>query len=875
MSHCSEPSEWEGGQDRESQETCLSRKPFEGRQEEYCGIYRPSRSVFLSPYDIKSKKITPHGHLHCSWNFFGTGSYFHSQCGTGYRHDFYRRIPPRCLGRFFDRPSDRSSVLPTQSFGYGSTPTFYRPSFFHESGWMYGRPTWKTENSDARSVLSRTRHGRLFLNPDFCRADHFVVCSSCGFFSQKPCRKFCFWAGILSSPHPQQYSNFSHGCSDPSESGCSFGLVFELFPGEKSNMKRTLRTLLSMIIAPFCFLFAEQYPDTLFSPITLDIREAQIKNYRYLGDLINSMPGVWIRDMGTTGQWTSTRFRGANENQTVFLLDGCPLTEPWSGIYDLNLLPTEMIQKIEIYPSLNPYGVSPIGGTVNIVSRTIPTRRPYTKVVYRTGKNNYSDLDVSFGRKLSPKWSIFSGVLLKKYGDHLPYQKYSSQKVRSKITCSPSSGVELSYAVLHTKSDVNLPYPFQIPGDTLVLSNSHRKTSDFHHTLKADFHLWKISTSFFVNHNSHVYEFQKMDLHSTESFPVKTTSIALRQGIEKYPIPLSWGIQTTVREFKESHNHRYRDTVTQSFLLGKILLSKKLVPIVQLSLHVSPDNTIRFLKATQWTWKFGSGFALRTSYAESLRDPSLGEMRGYPFYPTVPTSYDQLTNQSLIPIPFGSHDGEGQNLPMSYAFSSSIYHILPNPNLKSEAGQTLETGLQWTAHGRFQIQIVGYIRKTHNLIQIAISQGDAQFTNSAKALFSGLETDVQVGPWHGFRVSFTLNLLKTSDTEELPERPSLWGTHRLIWEHSLFQGDLDVRLCLCQRYWTKFLSLASSTPETSDPLGIPSGSVLDFKASFGLIKNALFTFAVDNILSTETSLVYGFFLPKRLTRIGFSWELFD
>lgn len=608
-----------------------------------------------------------------------------------------------------------------------------------------------------------------------------------------------------------------------------------------------------------CILFFSSvnngYPfqDSLFSSITFYIEDTQRKNYRYLGDMLSNVPGVWVGDIGSTGQWASYRMRGCFENQVMLLLDGRPLRDPWSGICDLNLIPVEMIEKIEIYPSLNQFGLTPIGAVINLVTSEIASNRPYTKFVYRTGSNNFSDLDITFGQKLSPKWEILSGALLKKYGETFPDKKYKSQQIRSKITYQPISTLEFRYSILHNKSDLYLPYSIPMPGDSTILTSPHRKRFRYDHTFQTKWNLWGTKNLLRVAHTSLSYEISGKVINIERMFPVYTTAIHFHQELHTGKGPLSWGIQSRFRQLKDHEGVRLKDSISKGYVQGQFSFKREYKTILQVHGHFSSDGKLRLLLANQFCWSPLSTLNLWMSYNEGVRDPSLGERFGYPLYPAVPVSYNQLTTISLL---------------------NQLYS---NPNLKPEISRTIEAGMQWHLGNKIYTSIRPYYRDTRDLIQGVVTQKGGQFINQTKALFRGMETQFHFGPWVNFKASLILNLLKATDAEgeNLLERPNLWGNGSLSWRHSFFQDDLNVHLTLSSRFWTGFWNLVGQTQEQSYLQYYNPGFILDFKAFFTIIKNATFTFAVDNILGTEVAFVSCFQIPKQMIRIGFSWVLFD
>ena len=592
--------------------------------------------------------------------------------------------------------------------------------------------------------------------------------------------------------------------------------------------------------------------DSLSSPISLPITEAYKRNYRYLGDILATLPGLWVRDLGATGQWASFRMAGSDENQPLVLLDGRPLTNPWTSICDLNLIPVEMISQIDVYPSQNPFGFSAIGGLINIVTRDVPSHRPYSKFVYRTGGHNFSDLDITYGQKISSRFEILSGALLQKYGENLPDKKFKGQQIRSKIKITLSRSIGLRYSVLHNKSDLDIPYSIPIPGDTLSLAAPHQKRSRFDHSLAVDLAAWGIQNTLSIDHTAISYDLSDNQTGTSTSYTAQSTALRFHQRTVILGLPLTLGIRAQRRQFRNSGGIWHKDTIIHGFFRGDLAVFGRFRNSFQVNPHVSTDDHLRWLLSNRLSFRIAERWSIWAGYAEAVRDPSLGERFGYPFLPTVSVTQGQLWVRH------------------------SVMDMMANPDLEPEFSKALETGMHWKWRA-VQTYLRGYTRTARNLIRAVESDGGIRFTNKTKETFHGMEARIRLGPWWGFRSEATLNLIQAKDIDKnnLLERPNAWGNGTVSWAHDFFEGDLEVNGCLGVRYWTGFWRLVGDTPESSTLLYQNPGLMLDFKIWCTVIKNATVSFAVDNILGTDVAYVSTFPMPQQAIRLGFSWELYD
>ncbi len=91
-----------------------------------------------------------------------------------------------------------------------------------------------------------------------------------------------------------------------------------------------------------------------------------------VADLLATTPGVNFARNGGVGELTSVFIRGAGSDETVVLIDGVELTDPWStaGGYFFDDLMTAGVGRIEILRGAQStlYGSQAMGGVINVIS---------------------------------------------------------------------------------------------------------------------------------------------------------------------------------------------------------------------------------------------------------------------------------------------------------------------------------------------------------------------------------------------------------------------------------------------------------------------------------------------------------------------------
>ena len=101
---------------------------------------------------------------------------------------------------------------------------------------------------------------------------------------------------------------------------------------------------------------------TTLGPEAIDAASAQT-----VADLLAARTGLFVKRYGEGGLATIS-LRGTNSNQTLVLVDGQRVADPQSGQVDLSLLPTVLLESVDVLHGANAarYGSDGIGGVVRL-----------------------------------------------------------------------------------------------------------------------------------------------------------------------------------------------------------------------------------------------------------------------------------------------------------------------------------------------------------------------------------------------------------------------------------------------------------------------------------------------------------------------------
>jgi len=116
----------------------------------------------------------------------------------------------------------------------------------------------------------------------------------------------------------------------------------------------------------------------LGSSTTIITREQiELRQARYVTDLLRAVPGFAVSHVGTTGSQTQVRVRGAEANHVLVLIDGVRANDPASGDeFRWELLSTSNIERIEIIrgPQSSLWGSDALSAVVHVITQSADGR---------------------------------------------------------------------------------------------------------------------------------------------------------------------------------------------------------------------------------------------------------------------------------------------------------------------------------------------------------------------------------------------------------------------------------------------------------------------------------------------------------------------
>ncbi len=164
------------------------------------------------------------------------------------------------------------------------------------------------------------------------------------------------------------------------------------------------------------------------SPVIVNVLSGQtLDNVQAcnLSDGLKFQPGLRAETNCQTCNYTQLRMNGLAGGYSQILINGRPIFSPLTGLYGLEQLPVNMIERIEVLRGggSSLYGSSAVGGTVNVITK-IPKRNSYElNTLFQNINGQSSDVMLTGNSTLVSKdgnagFSIFMNNRRRDFYDH-------------------------------------------------------------------------------------------------------------------------------------------------------------------------------------------------------------------------------------------------------------------------------------------------------------------------------------------------------------------------------------------------------------------------------------------------------------------------
>jgi len=553
---------------------------------------------------------------------------------------------------------------------------------------------------------------------------------------------------------------------------------------------------------PEVVVTAERIREPLFSlPFSASVVDEEELVYDLSPNLffyIERLPGLYALNYGGIGLLTTVSLRGGSSNGTTILFEGDRINLPQSGIFDLSLIPSSFVGRIETVRGgiSSLYGEGPLNGVLALYapskSRTIARIEFGSYGLMRKG--------VSFRRK-----AIFFIAEDSKYNGDFTIPEGKQRKnndFRMRSIFFKLGKKRNSFHILLTRKERGVPGPISFP------TEESRQYDEF----------FKAGGSYSLGNLELRVSYLRLDnkyLPNEGAFPDVNSNESIRSSlIEKFHFLDSRfvvGVEG-YRDYVESSNigkrkrRGYLAFISSEKDIGKVSAS------LELSFEKSSLNKFQSSPRIALTYAPFSSLILRMSYSNSFRAPTLNDL------------YWQQT-------PFARG----------------------NPDLKPEYSNQREIGLRFSPNFYFFFDLCLWERNSRNLIEWIMGE-DFVWTpkNLKKVKGRGIEGELKLRKFLGSYWHLSISYASLRDlTHSIPI------LYRPIFLLSLFHRT-GVKELKCSA-WLKVIGkryYKTFSPEGGEKiLSLPHSTLLYLDITYPIMKSLLIGFSVSNLFNENVEIL--------------------
>ncbi len=436
------------------------------------------------------------------------------------------------------------------------------------------------------------------------------------------------------------------------------------------------------------------------SPVIVNIINSQILDNVQacnLSEGLRFQPGLRVETNCQTCNYTQLRMNGLAGGYSQILINGRPIFSPLTGLYGLEQLPTNMIDRIEVVRGggSSLYGSSAIGGTVNIITK-MPKKNSFELNSFYQNINAKSDDFVYRGNASLVSENQNSGVSF--FFDHRKRDFYDHNADNfSELALLENTSFGTSLFFLpneNQKLEINISklneYRFggeMVEKPAYLTQQSEERTHN----------VWMGSADYQINFNDYASSFISYTAwqntkrkHYTGIFP--DDPIAIQAHIENPPYGRS---NTTTWQGGLQLNHKLSDFMkgTNTFTLGSEYVMDAVFDEIE-TYHYEIDQTTKnFGLFLQSDWEILPSLNLLSG----VRMDKHNLVETLIFSPRISLLYKHKTNTQLrLNYGTGFRAPQAFDTDLHIAFAGGgISRVSLSPNLKPEKSKSFSTSINY------------------------------------------------------------------------------------------------------------------------------------------------------------------------------------
>lgn len=559
-------------------------------------------------------------------------------------------------------------------------------------------------------------------------------------------------------------------------------------------------------------------------------QEMDLALYEEAGDILDLMPGFFLYDLGSAGQKLLFSQHGSSAKQSVLYLDGRRFYEPIYGEADLNFIQVEFIEQINIGSEFSPLTAG-YDETVFFQTGRYQNTIPVSKIYHHRAGLGFSDVDFSFGQRVSPKMNILVGGAIKSNDGKNSAYIYEHENLRAKIGYFYSSRWRFEYSALQNKINRDCRGAFFNGSyNTPAAKINHVR---FDHTLNISGRIFDKNYSDFQMNLFYSSIYSKL---TDNNFAVQSVDRSKYAGANLFLIKSFGGQQVTLGANFEYDKTEADVVGDQSLKLGKLFLMD------------------------EWNFqeKFGLSISAGQDYHDLFSPLIFGGINSY------------LSLGEKIKLTAGAK--QSNRFPTLFELYAAN-EFIGNPQLDPERQQKIYGGLGCVPFSKLKVTSSFYQKNIDNYIQIQTDDTtSANFANSDYLQYWGMEFLIDFELSQKIRLYALINILNNDNLQNLPNLQLLGY---LQYQDKFFKKYMKTTVRFEGFYsGSRFSSIAEPYQITAISTITPEAFILNTQTilDFGKLD---FLLSYENILNKEYELVAGYPMRGRSFHFGLRWLFLD
>ncbi len=592
-------------------------------------------------------------------------------------------------------------------------------------------------------------------------------------------------------------------------------------------------------------------------------------DYRYLGGILESMPGTFVQTQNSAGQYDELSIRGVDWRSIAITMDGRLLNDPASGIFNLFHFTTEYADRIEVVtgPRAFIYSLNSTGGAINLVTKNYNSNRPFTKLNYSETGYNYQYSDGTFSQNISHKVNFTFGFQHQGTDGRFPNGAHDAWNARVKVRYNFSRDFNAILSEYHTSTHTQLNggvnYALAGPAAGLALFQSAimKDAGAYEKITRNDVDLSLVGT--FLGDTTNVSLLNFYYSHSIREYRdgEDATSTATNQMFARSDHTTSW----MGARFTQNY-----DTDLQRFSLGANAELRQIEGSPNLGHHRDVVGNIWAKEELLFRDRVTvAGFGrydryLSKSYTGIGVDARLNLVDGFSLFGGVSHSRRVPTYEEL------------------FWTDSTVVRTAP---ITAEKHLQLEAGAEMRLANNSFIRASYFHRTVDDAIRIIPYSTSSrhifpalEFANVPRVVTNGVEAKVGIHVWVLYLEGTGTYLLQTSGGYDTQLYPKISANGGIYYWNTLLNDKLELKLGFRGKYQSSYLG-TEFNPEVL--AYVLSGGPILGQASSGdffvtaHIGDAYIHLMWENLTGVQYYSTPFYPILDRMIRLGVSWEFLN